>query len=46
MDILHAKVEKGKQNDNSLLFIPCDIEENREVIDIVCSEDFVFCHIC
>ena len=48
MYILHAKVQKGKQNDYCLLLVPCDVEEDRQVVDVVCTKNlFQFeCHHC
>ena len=48
VDVLHAKVEQGKQNDDRLLLVPRDVEENRQVVDVVCTKNlFQFeCHHC
>jgi hypothetical protein len=40
MDILYPKIQQGKKYDNCLLFIPCNIEYQWKVVDIIQSKDF------
>ena len=41
MDILHTKVQQCQQHNDSLLLIPCNVERDRKIIDIVKSEDLL-----
>ena len=35
VDILDSEVKEGEQDDDSLLLIPCDIENDRKIVDAV-----------
>ncbi len=39
VDILDAEAQKGQQNDDGLLLVPCDVEHYRQVVDTVDTED-------
>lgn len=41
MDILHAKIQKRQQNDDSLLLIPRNVVGDGQVVDIVQTENFL-----
>ena len=41
MDVLHAKVEQGKQNDDRLLLIPRDIVYHGQLVHIIETEHFL-----
>ena len=38
MDVLHAEVEQGKENDDGLLLVPRDIVGNRKIVDVIQAE--------
>ena len=40
MNILHPEVQKRQQHDDSFLLIPGDIIDDRQIVDIIQSEDF------
>lgn len=41
MDILDAQIQQGEKHNDCFLLVPCDIERNRQVVDIVQPKDLL-----
>ncbi len=41
MDVLHAKVKERQQDDDGLLLVPCDVEGERQLVDVVKAENLL-----
>ncbi len=41
MNVLYAQIEKGEKYDDGLLLIPCDVEYDRKIVDIVEPENLL-----
>ena len=41
MDVLDAEVQQGQQDDDSLLLVPSNVEDERQLVDIIKTEDFL-----
>ena len=44
MDVLNAQTQQRQKHDYGLLFVPSDVKDNRQVVDILCLEDFLQFH--
>lgn len=41
MNVLDAEAEQCEQHDDGFLLVPCYVEGDRQVVDIVQAEDFL-----
>ena len=41
MDVLHTQVQQGQQDDDSFLFVPGNVEDQGQFVDIFQTEDFL-----
>ena len=41
VDVLDAEVQQGQQDDDGLLLVPSDVEDKRQLVDVIKTEDFL-----
>ena len=41
MDVLLTQVQQGQQDDDGLLLVPSNVEDERQLVDVIEAEDFL-----